>query len=260
MDLNKATRFVLENVQKVPSCERYDADGWACVDGRVTGNVDRLTAPSGTLGFEFAVFAGVEAHEEKHGQLEIDFDHLIRVIEDRFGGMSCHTDGHAIHDGKTRICAGCGHCNGALEGPEDYGLREYRDRLLARIDALRNRGVNPEVLLGEHNEMAVFVMEESADDMSLIMSGTGRDGEQAFICHFDVWIHVVGSLASEVAKCATGVDVKSLSEDIRTAAKRQLGVTLRRLAKGLPVYRVSGDEEGVISVVLIADDAATMLA
>ncbi len=177
MKLNEAIVFVHENVEMMQSVEKYSANGWACVDGRVTGNVGRLTAPDGVLGIEYAVIAGLQAYERKHGQLGIDFNDLTRAIEDKFGGMSCHTDGHAIHDGKTRICAGCGHCNGALESAEDYGI-----------------------------------------------------------------------------------DVESLSNDIQTAAKRQLGVTLRRWAKGLPVYRVSGDEEGVISVVLIADDAATMLA
>jgi hypothetical protein len=62
-----------------------------------------------------------------------------------------------------------------------------------------------------------------------------------------------------VIKCAeSNIDINAerLCKYIIAAAKRQLGVTLQRLAEGLPVYRVFRDKDNAISVELVAKDAA----
>jgi hypothetical protein len=258
MRLDAAIQFVNENKSEMPSDGKFCAKRWACVDGRIAENDNRFTAPGGALGIKYAVIGGLQTYEKKHGSVGIAFDHLTDAIESKFGGMTCHSDDHSVNGGKTRISAGCGHCNGALEMAEEYGLEHYAHLLEAHIDELKERGVSPEILSGNHNEEAVFVIAQSLNGKSLTLPGMGKDGRQAFICHLDDWLEVVGSLAHEVAKCATGsINVERLSKYIKAAAKRQLGVTLRRLAEGLPVYRISRDEAiGTINVDLMAEDAA----
>lgn len=259
MLLTEAVQFVQQNAQETSSDRKFRADGWACVDGRV-GESGRFAGPGGALGIKYAIIGGLQIYEKKHGLQGIVFDHLAKAIEDKFGEMTCHSDTHAIDAGKSRISAGCGHCNGALEMAEEYGLEHYSHLLEAHIDELKERGVRPEVLTGSHNEEAVFVITQSANGHSLTLPGTSKDGRQAFICHLEDWLEVVGSLASEVVKCANGVDIARLRKYVRATAKRQLGVTLRRLAEGLPVYRVFRDGSGTISVELMAEDAATAFA
>jgi hypothetical protein len=260
MRLDAAVQFVNENKKAMPSDGKFSAKRWACVDGRIADNDNRFTAPGGALGIKYAVMGGLQTYEKKHGSVGIAFDRLTDAIESKFGGMSFHTDTHAIANGKTRISGGCGHCSGALEMAEEYGLEHYAHLLDAHIDEIKYR-VSPEILFGSHNEEAVFVIAQSANGKSLTLPGTGKDGRQAFICHLEDWLEVVSSLAYEVVKCATGnVDAERLSKYIKAAAKRQLGATLRRLAEGLPVYRVSRDQAGAISVELIAEDAAKAIA
>lgn len=258
MRLADAIRFVRENARDMLSDGKFSAKRWACVDGRIVENDNRFTAPGGALGIKYAVIGGLQAYEKKHGSVGIEFDRLSKAIESVFGGMSFHTDTHAIHNGKTRISAGCGHCNGALEMAEEYGLEHYSHLLEAHIDELKDRGISPEILSGSHNEKAVFVIAQSIDGKSLALSGTGQDGWQAFICHLEDWLEVVASLACKVVECASvEVNEVRLCKYIKAAAKRQLGVTLRRLAEGLPVYCVSRNEDGIISVELMTEDAAT---
>lgn len=261
MRLDAAIQFVNENKGEMPSDGKFCAKRWACVDGRISDNDNRFAAPGGGLGIKYAVIGGLQAYEKKHGSVGIEFDRLSKTIESVFGGMSFHTDTHAIHNGKNRISGGCGHCNGALEMAEEYGLEHYAHLLEAHIDELKERGVSPEVLSGNHNEEAVFVISKAVNGQSLTLPGTGKDGRQAFVCHLEDWLEVVASLACKVAECASvEVNEVRLCKYIKAAAKRQLGVTLRRLAEGLPVYRVFRDEVGAISVELMTEDASTAFA
>jgi hypothetical protein len=249
---------VHKNVREMPSDNKLNAKNWACVDGRI-GESGRFAGPGGALGIKYAVIGGLQAYEKKHGSVGIVFDRLTKAIENVFGGMSLHTDSDAISAGKTRISAGCGHCNGALERAEEYGVEHYAHLLEAHIDELKERGVRPEILSGNHNEEAVFIIAQSPNGKSLTLPGTGKDKRQAFICHWDDFLEVVASLAHEVIKCAeSNIDINAerLCKYIIAAAKRQLGVTLQRLAEGLPVYRVFRDKDNAISVELVAKDAA----
>lgn len=263
MRLEDATLFVCENVRRIPSNGKFCAKSWGCVDGRERREEedDHFAGPGGALGIKYAVIAGLQAYEKEHGSLGIVFDRLTREIENKLGGMSCHSDADAIDSGESHISAGCGHCSGALKMSEEYGLERYAHFLEEHINDLKNRGVSPKVLKEKHNEQAVFVISKAVNGQSITLPGTGNDGRQAFICHLEDWLEVVSWLASVVAECASvKVNEGRLCKYIRAAAKRQLGVTLRRLAEGLPVYHVSRDGAGVISVELMTEDAATAFA
>jgi len=261
MRLEEVVAFVNDNKREILSGDKFKAGCWACVDGRIVENDGRFTAPGGVLGIMYAVVGGLQAYEEEYGSVGIAFGRLTKAIEGKFGGMTFHSDTHIHNHGKpARVSAGCGHCNGALDMADQYGLERYVRLLEDHIDKFKKRGVHPEVLHGEHNETAVLVISKSnGKSFTLPGTGKGKNGQQAFICHLDDWLETVTSLALEVIKCADKeINGARLREHIVAAAKRQLGVTLRRLANGLPVYRVFCNEAGAIDVELMADAAETI--
>jgi hypothetical protein len=255
MRIEDAFRFVLDNVCEMPSAIKFCVDGWGCIDSRVA-EVRRFAAPGDVLGFLLAVLAGLQLYECTHGPVGVVFDHLIRTIEEELGGVSFHSDTHAIREGKTSVIAGCGHCSSVLEMTDEYGLDRYHVHLVKYIDGLKAR-VRPKILDGERKkEQAVFVIAQAANGSSLTLPGTGKDGQRAFICHLEDWLEAVVLLASKMAK-HVAVNEIEFCRCVRVAARSQLRVTLGRLAKCLPVYHVFRDPSGEISIELIVEDAAT---
>jgi hypothetical protein len=254
MRLDKAVKFVLDNVCKIPSAIKFCVNGWSCIDSRVL-EVERFAAPGDVLGFLLAVLAGLQLYERAHGPIGVAFDCVTNTIEEELGGMSFHTDTHAIKDGKTSVIAGCGHCNNVLAMTDEYGVDSFARELEEYIEKLKVR-VLPKVLEGDRKkEQAVFVISQAVNGSTLTLPGTGKDGQRAFICHLEDWLDEVVSLASKVAHIV-GMNETKFCECVRVAARHHLKVTLSCLAGGLPVYLVSCDESGEISVKLIADDAA----
>lgn len=260
MRLQDALRFVQENARLMPSKERLRASHWSCVDGRIKQS-GRFAAPGGALGIKYALIGGVQQYEKNHGSLGIAFDRLTKAVEKALNGMTCHSDTHAVHAGKARISAGCGHCNGAIDLADQYGVERYVNLLIDHVNDMKARGMRPEVLSGDHGERAVLVISRSAaSEPTVTLPGTGKDGTQAFICHLEDWLQTIEDLAPIVAKCAAkSPDLNSLKECVKAAAQRQLGVTLGRLAKGLPMYRVE-HRNGEFVVELMVEDAATIAA
>ncbi len=263
MRLAEAVQFVYENAREVKfgDKDKLSAEYWGCVDDR-NEEADCLAGPGGPLGLKYAVVGGLQMYEQKHGVSGITFDRLTRAVEGALGGMTFHSDTKAMREGKSRISAGCGHCDGAIEMADQYGLEHFVHLLEAHVDELKKRGVRPKVLDGSHNAEAVFVVDKADNgQLTITLPGTSKDGRQAFICHLEDWLDVVSRLSSEVAKCAdVNINAERLCKYIVAAAKRQLGVTLKRLANGLPVYRVFRDQFNAIRVELMSEDAAGVIA
>lgn len=232
MSLEEAILFLQENCEIVAPENQFgitDADGWRCVDGRVTGPNYRYAAPGGTLGFLFAVLAGVEAWALETKRPLPDFDLVQKVVSTVFPAMTYHTDSHA-HD--SLPCAGCGHCAGALAEPGQYGIDKYASQLRLKMD---NFGLKTETLAGVHSESAVFIV-----PTGVALPGTGSSGVQAFIFHKAAWTDVL-TILSRVLAAELSVDFDELYEHIQKSAQKQLDITLDRLAKGFPVYVVKDD-------------------
>lgn len=253
--LADAERFVKQNAARMEKgIASLTAENWACVDGRVT-KAGRFAGPGGALGIMFAVFAGLEKWKKEHAPaLDLDLSKISGIVETALAGMTCHTDTHAVHDGKTLACAGCGHCKGALENPADYGLAESSGYLRRYVE---ESGITPEVLEGEHAEGAVIVIDKLPDELRekvqpISLPGTGADGRQSFIFHLEDYLKVIEAIAEKAGEAVKeknpDADLKSLATLAREAAEMQTNATLERLAKGLPRFNVSYDEQGEVMV------------
>lgn len=248
----QAEKFVKENAKPIGErVSRNNARGWKCVDGRTT-DAERFAGPGGALGIMFAVFAGVEKWQREKAPAGLNFDpeEISRVVGSFLGEMSCHTDSYAVHDGQTLACAGCGHCNGALEKPADYGLINHASYLRGYVE---KSGIQPEVLLGAHGEGAVIVINKAGEKIRPVsLPGTGADGRQTFICHLSDYLETIVEVSEKVAQSIAeknpGLDTTALSTCTKEAAVEQVEATLRSLAEGLPRFQVFYDENGKIMV------------
>lgn len=258
MRLEDARRFVCENVSEVSSGE-FSVEDSSCIDDR-TKEGKRFAIPGDRVGFIGVVAGALKLYEKTHGLIGIEFGRVAKAIGSVLGGMTCHTDADAISNGNISIIAGCAHCSGILEMADEYGVGDYARPIRAYINDLEDC-VSPKVLDGEHRPEAVFLIAKADNSQPAItLPGTGKNG-QALVCHLEDWLEAATSLAPAIMRCAANsVNEVTLRECIKIVAKRQLGVTLRHLAEGLPVYRVSRDESGAISVELMSEDAATAIA
>ncbi len=209
--------------------------GWRCIDGRERrGHL--LAAPGGALGFLFAVAAAAEQWARATGRRVPALADLLGPVEAYFGGgLSTHTDDHHADD--PLRCAGCGHCAGALKEPERYGIARYAPDLR---DYLLRATMPSNVLEGPHREGAVFDVPEA-----VAMPGSEGDGVDAFILHGRAWKQTLGDLALPVGM-AIDADPQAFPGLVLELGARQLGVTDKRLADGLPHLSVEVGENGSI--------------
>lgn len=235
--------FVAENATLLSpeKCEelRNHASGWQCVDGR---NLEgkRFACPGAGLGIHLGVLAGIELYQRDNPGLGIKPEEVAGHLEELFG-VTCHTDEHAAQD--ACIFAGCGHCNGAIKAPDQYGISpETAKHLEVRAQELANQGgLTPDVLKGSHGEQAVFVVEISIEGEGILLPGTGKDGSQAFICHLENFLNTAEDLAIRalhLTRNPSEFSEEQVASAVREATTKQVTATLEKLAKGLPRYRV----------------------
>lgn len=249
--LPKARAFVEQNIVELPQeATPLQSKYLACIDGRVK-DAHKFRVPGGALGIEFAVFAGLEKWEEYNVALEslnIKPEDTSRIIEQTLGGMSCHSDTHAEHKGNKFPCAGCGHCNGALQNPNTYHLQKYAPYLYSRVNSIK-----PEVYEGGHREQAVIVISKAETGKRPIsIPGTGVDGTQAFICHIDDYFETVEAIMQNVGEFISeklpNLNIESLQKSGHELAQIHLNATLLRLAKGLPRFVLNPSDRGLVSL------------
>lgn len=260
MKLAEAVQFVHENMREISSDCKFRAENLGCIDDRDESD-HRFKIPGAGIGLVGVVAATLRLYEKMHGQTGVAFDRLTKAIEGALGGMSCHTDTDAISKGKTSIVAGCGHFSGIIEMSDEYGVGDFARLMDVYVADLKNRGVNPDVLKSGHGAEAVILIAQADNGhLAITLPGRGKNG-QVFVCHLEDWVRIAMSFVPYIVKCAAkNIDEAKLRKCIKIAALHQLNVTLKRLALGLPVYRVSRDKSGIINVELMAEDAATAFA
>ena len=160
-----------------------------------------------------------------------------------------HSDTH-VADGAPRW-TGCGHVRHALEDAAAYGMTTEDASALA---ALLNRALAEEqtegavccdTYAGDHREGAV-VVNESGCRMAAHTNARG----QAFVFDAARSARRLRAYAAAIAPLfgVTGEDaaaLRALTEELLTAAERGREETLRRLAAGLPMYRLT-EKEGKV--------------
>lgn len=142
---------------------------------------------------------------------------------------------------------GCGHLRFVLTQP-DYGVREGLSRAVLRaFHELRWEG-SPElewvVLGGEHVEGAVIEVVIDGELRSytrIPLVSPQVDGLQMFVSHPQVTAHLRRETAAFLVErgLVPAAAAHDLLAEIERRGQSQLGATLARLARGLPVFRVT---------------------
>lgn len=256
MCLEHIIQFARKNAVVVPP-NTFET---GCIDSRE--DVVGLRIPGDRFGLFGALIALLQLLKRTHGSIGIEFHHLIEVFERQFGGMFCHSDIHAINSGKNNIVAGCGYGNGLIEKAVEYGVDDFSHHLNDYLVDFEARGGRPKILEGENLPQAVLAIAKPAKGQRTIaLPGTGKCGRKVLVFHFENWLEMLESAASEVLKdMANGVHVANIREHIKVVALRQLKVTLKHFPRPLPLYYVFSDNNGIVHVKFITGDAATAFA
>lgn len=218
-----------------------------CVDGRY-GKRDKdgrrvlppLAFPGGDYG-QIAVLLAVS----RNNNLEIDIDKAFNSLCKVVGGkenLRIHTaKGHDKFGPKS----GCGHCKTIANNSKDFCITSED---VGHLDKMFE-DVEPVVLEGEHQERG-----------SLIIRGRGslkkgifpkNDGELSYFVFHKELVHERNkALAKQLIKDgAINIrDARRLTKLLNETTDAHLGITLKTLAKGKPVYEVSFDRFGRSSV------------
>lgn len=250
-DLIGANKYKIEEGQKSLS---------RCVDGRyptslkfrgASENLPPLALPGADAGELALIFAaaniyGFEIDEEKV------FASLLEVVEGA-KNFNFHSDQHG--DPKTPA-SGCGHIKQMTLDPKAYNLEEKQVVSLKKfLSQAKKQGAKETVLEGKHLEGAVLQLR---GDFSLyprysIQANEGKSEIQVFIYQADlvnprhrVWAQQLEK--SKAVKLFPGCDGEYLYQVLSEVTENHLFETLRRLAKGLPIFQVDFNADGSFKV------------
>jgi hypothetical protein len=232
-------RFVRMRQGTIPSARFLE-----CMDDRQSrseGNPDSAKYPGGGLGVAATVLATLDSLNAPRG---IQFSPVMNLLEQELGGMSFHSDHHNGHD--PFPAAGCGHVNGVLDN-EAYGVGAYRQDLRKYADRLNTREDRHEKDIvgysysGDHAATAVIFIDDKTPGTYLSLPGRDEGG-QAFIVNDTLNKRTLRTLAGRIERAfapeckALGISVKKLGDTLVQTYETQLVLSLRKLAKGLPLY------------------------
>lgn len=221
-----------------------------CVDGRpaiseVSEKLPGISKPGADVGDLMIIFGSLNLLN-----LKIDPQTVLEILVNTNGGaqnFKFHTDSHA-EEKQVGPGLGCGHINKALAEPFDYNLTaEQTDFIKSILPNLLEKGAKQVVLDGGHEEQAVLVIDSKNYGVKPY-----NEESQAFIYQQTLHQQQLDRLAKPLAEYLNSVnqpvEVAELRNTIDKIFAIQLGATLSRIAKGLPIYHVKIDEAGAIKV------------
>ncbi len=182
--------------------------------------------------------------------LKIAPEKVLEIILENNGGVQnfkFHTDSHT-EDKQVGPGLGCGHINKATIDPEDYHLTSEQTEFIKNVlPSLLEKGAKQVVLHGDHEEQAVLVVLSSKYGVRPY-----TDEAQAFIYQQTLHQQQLDSLAKPLSKYLASIgqeiDESKLRLTIDQVFAKQLGATLSRIAKGLPMYKVEISDVGDVQV------------
>lgn len=207
-----------------------------CVDGRYARieGLPGLAQPGADVSDLLVALAGVRGMGIDAGPMR---KHVLQVVVESLGGakkFKFHSDNTHAHEGTAR---GCGHLKQAGLDPKAYGLiREDMDAVFGELSLLEATGAEETILLGGHEESAVIIVDSQTESLYPRISLDGRE-TQLFV--FQAPLH--RKRLDTLARVVGGEFLKNRNEkEVRAAMNQafevQLAETLRRLAKGLPIF------------------------
>ncbi len=238
-ELEKTRRFVEQNT--VPARK-----GRRCVDGRYDSTVDSNTGmisrPGGDFGY---VMALMRVNTELNLGLSTQecFEAIYEVVTRDDDNFYMHTDHHADpltsddHENTDHPLIGCGHASKATN--EDlaplFGVnaQDMRDLItFVKQASSEDEKIVIVNLPGDHDEKGVLSI--SSENLSV----RSQNGDTMYFLYDEKRDN--DFMKDLVEK----LDIDGLSFDgFKNAADSQLNAILELLAKGLPVYSVTGDSQ-----------------
>ncbi|GEM_PF-2266929 len=220
-----------------------------CVDDRENrtheNGLPDIAIPGAGLGLVMDAFAGLNLLEKEKGvTIHIDAKRIVEVVEGVVGEISFHTDEDNIREDNPLICAGCGHCAGAIKDPEAYLLTDSAIHFLkgSLLPRLTEQGEKPTVYKGAHGAKAFFIID--AEDVGL----PAQSGDsQAYVYNRALHEKAIREIGKRLY---SGLYVERVSEDefveiFLRATEKRVGETVFRLARTLPKYRILQGKEGI---------------
>lgn len=222
-------------------------EGRKCVDGRYPPDTARgmLARAGGDCGYVMALMA---INRKKKLQLSPEqcFNAVYKVINQKMHGAFCiHTDHHADPDHAImdkqmhQTLIGCGHLAKAasqgLRHPYDVQSEDIK-RIITYAKNLADINNSVEIinLDGEHAEQGVFIVDDTERTVNAMDPKTR---EMYFIYDKKRDEEFMKKLVKEM-------DLPGVTfEDMKKEADIQLQATLHNLAKGLPIYTVSYQDD-----------------
>ena len=250
----------LEEARQFAAEAAYEVNGGrlrsSCVDGRYLAEdagAGPLARPGSDAGDMLAAMAALrrlaaEGAPLDPGALRGKVLEAAVAVAGGAENFDFHTDDHHLRGGSADLPAedlvarGCGHLAQAERDPEAYGVAPEDVRELFRTLAeLKRKGAKESVLSGDHGETAVMVLKSP-------FLGLRRSAEpgQAFVYQEALHRQRLAELAYRLAGMqefvSAGIDAERFTQALSDAAGIQTGQTLRRLASGLPIYKIGPDK------------------
>jgi len=232
MDIHTVSSFVSKNIISTK-------EGRKCVDGRYeddeySGMIARAGAD---FGYVMAML-GYNLEQKLNLSVEQCVDIVYKSIIDLEGTFYMHTDTHA--DPTIPYSIGCGHASKAMS--QEYALTfgldpEQVQKALLLLKDSPERPVTLVTLQGDHAEEGVLIIKN--EDYTV----NSKDDEHMYFIYDkkrdDLFLK---DLVEKI-----GMD-QLVYENFQRVSTLQLGATLQALAKGLPIFEVTIDEEHDIQV------------
>lgn len=246
LDKEQALEFVLKNKYRVDEKTKFLS---RCIDGRYekAGNLPALAIPGADAGELALIFAtanifGLEINEKK----------ALRVLLDIVGGVknfNLHSDHHG--DPKTPA-SGCGHVKQMKLDAKAYNLEKDQIQFLEKsLSELKKQKDNETILHGEHQEGAVIIIngDWSVYPRGIFGTELGKTNAEVFIFHQSLVNERHRILANKLIKETAmrlfpGGDAEYLYEVLSDTTDQHLFETSKRLASGLPIYKVTFADDG----------------
>lgn len=250
LDKTQVQELIFNNRYKVNAEKKFVS---RCIDGRYENSSD-LPALA-IAGADLGEVAVIVSAGNDFG-FSVDLQKTVDVLIDIVGGVknfNFHTDSHA--DAKIPA-AGCGHIKQVSVDNNAYKLTEEQVESLGKIAVnLKKKGANEIVLHGDHQEGAVFlvtgyygVMPQGEVDVEGSMLKV-----QTFVFHktlVDERHKVLAKklIEKKAVELLNGLDDQYLYQAISEVTETHLFETVKRLAKGLPIYEVRFKDDGGFEV------------
>ena len=214
-----------------------------CVDGRYDAedleNFPVISKPGAASGDVMAAFGALNLLGKS-----LPNETVLNAVIAVEGGPDkffFHTD-HSAETADAGCGMGCGHMKKALLEAEAYGLSQDQiEYLFTKLPDLLEQSSKQEVLQGDHQESAVVIV-ESKDFGLKPMRTTGDEVQQVFVyqktLHEQQLDQLARKLQGELAALGEVVEEQQIRHALDQAFALQIGATLARLAKGLPIYSV----------------------